>query len=577
MKRRLLLITLLGCTRIWAQSSFQPDTAWIHVNNVKALISADGRLFWDGQNGQFGIPDENGNLTISPIKSAGLWLGAIDPGGNLRGAVHTFDGSDDDFCPGMSTSDWTNTGPCVNSVFNRIWRITKEELVAFFIDQSDGQIEGNHPAIYAWPGRGNPHFAGILGFELPDVPAYDHLAPFFDTNGDEIYNPDDGDFPMRLHFGCTVDPYLAEEMLWFVFNDAIIHTTPGFSPLYFDVQCVVSAYACSADNLLGNTIYVEYYLINKSLEDYYDLHAGIYADLSLGCSNDDYIGSIPEYHTGYIYNSDNNDGGCSNQDGYGSNPPAVSVALLRQLTDPWLFEAEQGGVMPVFDLQSNEPPEKKHPENGTQYYYNLKSRWKDNSPLTFGGDGYMDGVPVNFVYPGNPSNPLEWSEVSTIQSPGKRGILISSGPVDIDTARSTRMAVSFSIIQQSYNNHLQNVQLLADSMSQIAIPYEYCFDGPPLPCSPIISSTVNYPKTVKTLVLFPNPTTEQIRYQCSDCNPVVLIIYDRIGRMVAQIDHPEEQGVIAIDQLFPGAYFLQMITIGGKVIVKPFIIANGNK
>ena len=56
--------------------------------------------------------------------------------------------------------------------------------------------------------------------------------------------------------------------------------------------------------------------------------------------------------------------------------------------------------------------------------------WKDGSPFTFGGTAYGGTIPVQFIYPGDPSTNLGWTETSAGNTPGDRRILLSSGALN---------------------------------------------------------------------------------------------------------------------------------------------------
>ena len=69
-----------------------------------------------------------------------------------------------------------------------------------------------------------------------------------------------------------------------------------------------------------------------------------------------------------------------------------------------------------------------NPESGTDIYNYLRGIWKDNVPMTYGGDGHGGGVgstttECNFMFPGtsDASFPAqEWTEVTAGNVPADR-------------------------------------------------------------------------------------------------------------------------------------------------------------
>ena len=187
-----------------AQNDTIPVSASIEVNNIRATVYSNGNLFGNEFEGQFADKD----FKIPVIRRAGLWVAGIDPAGNLKGAIHT---DESDFQPGL-------IDPITKQHidFNKIWRVSREEILAHLEDFRDNQrIDDPISSIYEWPGRNNAHFQDYNGFDIP--PDMD-LAPFWDNNGNDIYEPDDGDYPILYTKGCHI-PNFADEMLWFAYPD----------------------------------------------------------------------------------------------------------------------------------------------------------------------------------------------------------------------------------------------------------------------------------------------------------------------------------------------------------------------
>ncbi|MBT6808758.1 MAG: hypothetical protein HOA52_04655, partial [Flavobacteriales bacterium] len=81
-----------------------------------------------------------------------------------------------------------------------------------------------------------------------------------------------------------------------------------------------------------------------------------------------------------------------------------------------------------------------NPSEGTHFYNYLRGIWKDNVPMTYGGDGKGSGPGAttdlcNFMFPGV-SDPMfpgqEWTEVTAGNTPADRRFLQSAGPFTLE-------------------------------------------------------------------------------------------------------------------------------------------------
>src|SRR5436190_13238018 len=72
---------------------------YLDINNVKALINADGLNFVPSTANpiSFEVPKGSGKQTIY---SSALWIGGFDPGGQLKLAANTFRQTGTDYYPG---------------------------------------------------------------------------------------------------------------------------------------------------------------------------------------------------------------------------------------------------------------------------------------------------------------------------------------------------------------------------------------------------------------------------------------------------------------------------------------------
>ena len=233
-------------------------------------------------------------------------------------------------------------------------------------------------------------------------------------------------------------------MIWFAFNDALIHTESFCQNFNMEVQVQAFAYACSDNEVLDNTIFVRYKTINRGVEVLDSTLFGAFTNMSIGCPEDDYFGTIPELNTLYVYNSDNEDDSCGDIEGFGENPPVQAITLLR---GPF---TDVGQYTEPYNLMgfSNDNSSLGAPASCIDYYNYVSGSDLDGFSLGF--DGAM--------YSGNPNNPIEQSELSENNVSGQRNVLGAYDPFTLAPGAVNELIVAYTFYQKPGASNLQNVQ-----------------------------------------------------------------------------------------------------------------------
>lgn len=555
-----------------AQSDTIPVSAVIHANNIRATVWSNGLLFSDGEAGAFfpGYTEQGPN--ISPIRAAGLWMSHIDPGGGLfTDIVRKSDGSND-FVPG-AVRKTPGSFILQHQDFNRIWKVTKEDILTHIHDyQDNGVIDNPIPAIFAWPGRKNWFFETYNdGMELPE--SIHDIAPFWEEyEVDSQYDPDKGDYPFPT-VGLP-DFGLPSEMLWFSFHG----TNEGGVYPGVQINCCVYAYECGEDEILSNTIFVDYQLRSKVVEEMCT-NMGIWADVSIGCSDDDYMGTARDwYDIVYAYNSDNEDEACGNQSGYGENPPALGISWIRT---PYCIFC--GNICNSSSFKStsiaisegqNIPPGQHFPTSEWEIYRYLTGDWRDGSPLFFGGSGYQQVTDVaTHIFTGDVDDLTTWTEISANRPPGKRQLLSAFGPFEVfpDNGGYHLGTVAFTFARGPGHNHLENIKILRDSMryfeTGIVDPgYDYPVCTTPMP----VSTVETAPNAPEILHIFPNPATNTIGAKAGGKQIRRITLLDGFGKPVLQSDALDD--AIQVGHLSPGLYLVKAEIEDGSVRMGKVIV-----
>jgi len=368
----------------------------ISGNNIITNISNNGDLFPSYQSGGIGLGSLQplGHPFPLTIWRNSLWIGAKDDQGNFK-ATRPYG-----YSPGPVINDGgTLNFPCEN--YDQIWTVSGNDILKHIADFEDnGIIDTPLPSIFSYPALGNSFFENLNGFPLFDSPQ--GLAPFNDINNDGIYNPENGDFPLPSSVDPSTIPY---QISWAIFNDGA-NVQALDNALNAEIHLSTWLFRCEDNEVLNNTIFTSHKIINRGNENLDSLIVGLYSDKNIGCYFDDYIGSVPSLNTFYAYNQDLLDGttGCS-CDGiptFCEVPPIQSTTLLNRSLTSYTYLGDNSSTNPILQ----------NPDNDTEIFNLLNGKWKDGTPLTFGGNGYGGTQPTSFAFPDNPNEPTGWSLVN---------------------------------------------------------------------------------------------------------------------------------------------------------------------
>ncbi len=390
----------------------------IHTAGVKTTQFPFENLFFDKNSSRLKIPADS--LT-SPVFVSSIWLGGNDAAGNLHLAASTYGNAQQDFRAGLTTSPASD--------FDRVWAVSRDEIARLRRDfGEDGDLDNPPPFdLLTWPAKGNPHFRQNLDFSIVTTNPDSLPAPFVDNNGDGIYNVFDGDYP-RL---------LGDQMLWWARTDQTLHQETNGKPLGVDIFFTLYAYDCPQNGGISGSVFADYQIINRSGENYSDAYMGLFTDFDLGCYDDDYLGSLPETNSYYVYNQDAVDGqpgsSCAGAGAtYGEKVPVESVTLLNHSMD--------------YSMYYNRFGSPSSPNTPNEYYSYMQGLVCNGQLPTVGGTGCNPGSTdfTRFVFSDNPSNPSGWSMCTANLPLGDYRSLSSHGPFNFAAGDTFSMRLAFT-------------------------------------------------------------------------------------------------------------------------------------
>lgn len=459
----------------------------LNINNVRARLLNGGDMWWDFSNGRYVVPNvAAGETQVSSIFAGSVWIGGFDDGGNLKLAAQTYRSEGNDYWPGpldplsgSVTEDVCEQWDRHFTVYGDNINATVDQFLAGTLECSDVPDD-----VLKWPGRGNPHFFNFYGFELPDQP----LAPFFDENGDEIYNPCDGDFPIIEVRGCEPSERgkaaIADQMIYWIYNDnGGIHTQTRGDAIRMEIQVLAFGYATN-DEVNDMTFY-RHKMINRANAAIDSTHFSMWVDPDLGCHTDDFVGCDTSRSMAIIYNEETIDGagGCAGgTPSYGDEVPILAIDYFRGPLDEFGDEIGMSSFTYYNNQGTGQAAGTLDPDNAVEYYRYMTGSWRDGLPFTAGGTGRGGAEPTRYAFPDPPSS-NGWSMCSINTQGRDVRTLQTSGPFRLDPGAINELIIGVAWVpDQQYPCPSLDGILQADNFAQAL--FDNCFkitDGPDAP------------------------------------------------------------------------------------------------
>jgi hypothetical protein len=482
---------------------FAQNTLTLDANNANVMLGDFGAFCFNptGSAG-YEIPKNSGNHTLYNMQ---FRIAGKDGLGNVKTAFsNTY--ATTDFSAGPISNNYSS-GYYTNTFDTCIWKVTRDQInyhvanytaVGYIVDAS----------IAKWPGNGNTA-EGVAA----------QLAPYVDANGDQLYNPLDGDYP-----------YIQGDAATFVImNDAgAPHQLTLGSALGVEIHFMF--YQFETTDEINNTTFLSTKIFNRSDTNYTDLYFGFYLDFDLGNSNNDYVGSDSIRSLAYVYNGESTDDGQGAQPGYGNNPPAFGFKMLNEEAGSiYGYDGGSIGLPGVLDMDDN--------------YMGMQGLLANGDPLMYAP------YPTKFVFTGNPFLGTGWNEFTAGNSDGDRRMFISSESYNLQSADNLCFDYAF-IFNQEAGNALGN----ANSLLSTADFVQNYYDNAIYPCNEIFLETIDQ-NTPMEISIFPNPSNGNFKIQIS--KPVLISIYSITGDLVMQEFELTESRDLNLN-LERGIYFVQI-------------------
>ena len=535
----LLLLLCLLTIKSQAQNCSPPtQKAHLNVNNVDATLLNGDDMWWDLiSRAGYVVPKDSG---ISSEFTGALWIGGIDPGGQLHLAAGTYRQNGSDWFPGPLDNNGTTTSNTCN-VWDKMWTVFSSDIrkrdsialaagVTFgpptFGSVSQTQVPQN---LLDWPAKGNPYNS---------IAGQTYIAPFYDVDGDGLYDPTKGDYPVVNDCGY------ADQMVFWVINDrGNIHSESGGLPLGAEVH--ILAFAFKSNDEINDMTFYKYTLEYKGATQLDSVFISFWDDPDLGCMFDDYIGCDTARNMGIVYNADAFDGpGCPLE--YGNQPPILGVNFLCSNG----FPSNEPFRMAKFGYYNNDFTPMGNPERTQDYYNYMTGSWKDSTRWTLGGQAHGGSTTTNYVFQGRTDIAGGWSECQMNDAAGDRRFLMSSGPHHLNSGDNREFYTGVVWVRPPVGTYpcpsLSLLQQAADKAKSFVCQCTN-YNG-------IASPDFNSKATV---TLFPNPTDKDLILSNYPSSANEAEIKDVLGRTVLNqtISLHSASTTLNVSALPSGIYF----------------------
>ena len=568
---------------------------YLEFNNVKTLIETGGIMWRNRSTGDadYEVPKGSGEFVIY---AGSLWLGGTDANNQLKLAAMRYSGNDFwtgplsydenqpfDVSQGQLGYGPANITPQVCQEYDEFYITTRAEIETFN-GWYECTLDPECDATLEYPGYQTPssivEWPGNFNELLDNTNTYDpNLAPFFDRNGDLVYDPLDGDYPwydLTGEIDCRTSRRVTlygDYNMWWVFNDkGNIHTNTGGDAIGMEIKA--QAFAFATNDEINSMTFYNYELINRSTQLLTNTYFAVWADADIGCYADDFTGCDVQRGLGYQYNGVGIDGGC--QQAIGQNPPAIGIDFFEgpyqdndgrdNILDTDVGAAYQDGGIPYkglgigygdgiadnerygmkrftyFDYTLNNVA-MSDPQTAPEYYGFMEGFWRDNTPFYYGGTGHQQSSPAplirtNYCFPGD-SDPFNWGTVSagsgvtpppftnwaeqsptgpgsSGNTPGDRRFVQSAGPFTLEPGALNNITIGVVYAKAISSDPFQSVELVRKADDKAQALFDNCFRILNGPDSPEMSIQ----ELDKELILYLNKTETIEAYE--EVDPVIL-------------------------------------------------------
>lgn len=414
----------------------------LDINNIRARLMTGGDMWWDIGTSEARYEVPKGSKKNS-LFAGSVWIGGLDPQGQLKVAAQTYRQDGNDYWPGPLDAQG-NVAESDCSDWDRFWKINKSDILKFrdLQDKSYGAIakDAAYQTIVEWPAKGNPYAVGSTSNNLNLANADRTYAPFIDVDKNGLYDFSQGDYP----------EILGDQFIWWVFNDKG-NTKQQSQTEGIGMEVQASAFGFASKDFLNDATFYKYRLINRSNLYLDSTYLATWTDADLGYYADDYIGCDTSRGLGILYNGKSQDGN-GQVNSYGTKIPMVGIDFFQGPEKPYDsagFRVTKRLGMESFTYYNNDNTNTLgNPDNGQQIYFYMTGSIRNGQRFSYDFNGpnvpskaYGTPTTTRFVFTGDPGTPSEWSECTCNNPVGDRRFIHSSGPFKLESGVANEIII----------------------------------------------------------------------------------------------------------------------------------------
>jgi hypothetical protein len=456
------------------------DQVYLDISNIAAALAPNSSLFRSKINGAAAFRVPRTGLARS-ISKAAPWVVGTHMGERYSASPYHGDLVAPQSGPYADVMD--------DDFFNRyhqVWKLDRT-MIAYHADHwADPDYEVPH-AILTWPGN------GVVANGEPA-----RIAPFADLNGNELYEPGAGEYPLIR----------GDQAIY-----SIQHSVPDQSGPYplmqLDLGIMIHAYDEPANADLFNTVFANFTIIDRGPEDYTDVRFGLFTDLDLGNPNDDYFGCDSLQSLYYVYNADDVDEDFPSY-GYGTEIPAQGVMFLNREMSAFTVPV---GSPALEDMM-----------NGT----------------LLGAPFMQTGYPSHFQYPGG-----AFTQETAGDPLADRGSIGSIGPLTLNAGDTLCVDMAFPFALAPSGNRLESLGALMQRSAAIHAWYA----TQDVQCDEIPDHITHVPQIASLeMGLYPVPAQDQVTVRCPQGKTgAELQLLNGMGQVVRTLAWPAGREEMRVD------------------------------
>ncbi len=527
--------------------------AILDINNVRATILGANDMWWDGAgNAGYEVPkvDDPNAVKKHSLFAGSIWVGGRDNAGNLRVAAQTYRQATTlgfGWWSGPLDTISASTDASVCNQFNKHWKITSQQVNTHRANTIPLPLGGGLVPGYIPP----PDFLSFPGNGDPSLNHANIMLDYEDVDGDGIYDPLRGDYPLIN----------GDQSIVSIVNDR--GQNRNFS---IGMEIHLQAFAYISNDELNNMTFYLNKIYNRSSFVLSDTYMAQFVDPDLGNAVDDYVGCDVPRGLGICYNANNNDPGIS---GYGDNPPSVGVDFFEgPFSDPnngldddrdgIVDEVVIGGcenepktermIMSRFVYFNNDGSVIGNPVTVVDAYNYMTGKWRDNVDMVYGGNGYPGSTGstaqlASQMFPGTSDQTIGWSVGGTVQSPipglpewselnpgggsapnapGDRRFVQAGGPFTLAPGALNFVTIGVVWARASSGGATGSFNLLLQADSKAQALFDNCFKTLQGPDAPDVTIRELDQELIFELSYKPSSNNFQLKYE--EVDPVLKAI-----------------------------------------------------